>query len=681
MLWPGRRQPQANMSHPILKRLAIVAAVLLSKASLGTASEVSYIETFETTMFSWVSTTEHSQLADWPNSDPSTARENGQLRVWGTFLPHKPASPITSFKSIVMNRSGEIRPGCVLELRADVLRVAGAGAYAALGWQDEGLPEVGYALLLGAADIALVKHRFDQKMFAPLFWENRANDSRPVTLMLRLAAIDTGLNIEVRLLDAADPGQVLFTRTILDTADREPVAVLPAPFQSTEDSGPPWLGAGRVCLSLMGGNTTSGRLEMDIDNFGLRVSADVTEADSVPLMYTHASNQKLAYRLFSPPSQEPGTRYPLVLHLHGREGIGDDNIRQFSRPGVLAFVSPENQLRHPCFMVSPQISTQDANTFASQYPYTWTAIRPKVVGLLTNLMTELPIDRDRVYVTGTSLGGIGTWSLIAAYPELFAAAVPVAGLGDVASMRKLTRLPVWAFHGGRDQTIAVSFTQSLIAELRRWGASPIYTEYTNASHVMFESAYRTPGLVDWALAQRRGTSARHAPWIEITTPTPNGIWPTSYADLTLAGETSRGSNVIAITWRNETTRRSGSTEGQSPWTAQSIPLRTHLSPGTAATLVTNLITVTATLHSESELYGGTTTFNTALQVAYHPIRMQIGLDGGRYRLEWDGAAPAFVIQRCADLRSFTWVDHATTTEASLLLSGPDGPGLYRIRLP
>lgn len=659
----------------------ILVATFLSTVSAGRASQVSFLETFDVFPYLWVSTTEHAQLADWPNGDPSTARDNGALRVWGTFATHNPARPISSFKSIVMNRCGELRPGDALELRADILRLAGAGAYAALGWQDEALPEEGYVLLLGAADIALVKHRFDQQVFAPLFWESLATGGGPVTLVLRFIAAETGLSIEAQVRDVAGNGPVWFTRTITDTADREPVAAAPPPFQGSEDSGASWRGTGRACLSLFGGNTTGGRLEMDVDNFSLQQTSDVTEADSAPFTYSHAPNQALAYRLFAPSSLEPGALYPLVLHLHGREGVGDDNIRQFSRPGVLAFVSPANQLKHPCFMVSPQVSTKDANAVASQYPYTWAAIRQKVIGLLTNLLTELPIDPERVYVTGGSMGGIGTWSLITIYPEMFAAAVPVAGLGDIASMRKITHLPVWAFHGARDQTIAASFTQSLVTELRRLGATPIYTEYALASHVMFDLAYETPELVDWLLAQRRGVPVRHAPWIAVTTPAANGTWPTSATNITLAGEVSTGFGVTSVAWRNQASSRSGPASSTTPWAASDIPLRAGVVAGLAVNPATNLITITATGPSGSDLYGGATTFNTTLNVVQMPIQLRAAQNAAQVRLDWTGAAPSFVIQRCPDLGVADWTDWRATAENSAIFPPPETPEFYRIRLP
>ncbi|GEM_PF-1413894 len=670
------------MNHHVLNlNAALLAGLVIRAASNGCASEVDSVESFGSTPFRWVSTTEHAKLADWPNGDLSTASDNGVLRVWSSFPAHKPSSPFASLKSIVMNRCGEIGFGRELELRADVLRLAGTGAYAALGWQDEGLPEVGYVLLKGADDIALVKHRFDQRVFVPLFWEPLSTGANPVTLVLRFATAEMGLTIEARVLDSVGNGQALFARTVNDTADRESVAAAPPPFQGTEDSGPPWHGSGRLCLGLYGGNTTAARLELDVDNFGFRQASDVTENDFAPFNYTNAPNQVLAYRLFAPPQMEMGALYPLVLYLHGAEGVGDDNVSQFNRPGFMVFVSSDNQTKHPCFLVTPQISTKDFNAAAGQYPYTWAAIRQKVTGLLTNLMTELPIDPERLYVTGASLGGIGVWSLITAYPDLFAAAVPIAGMGETAPMKRITHLPLWTFHGVRDQTIPVSSTQRLVSELRRLGANTTYSEYASASHVMFAAAYQTPELVDWVMAQRRGRPIRHAPWIAHTTPTDDHVWQTSYTNLALAGEASAKSGITNVAWRNQTLGRSGPAAGTTRWTAADIPLRVGTVAGNGVNLSTNLITLTATGASGCDLYGGATTFNTALRVVQIPIRLQVGAEAGQTSLEWTGAAPSFVVQRCTDLVLGDWVDAFTASETRVLVPNLNPREFYRIKLP
>jgi len=678
---------------------AVTAAAFLASAWLGRAGELSYLETFDVYPYPWVATNLHASYPDWPNSDLSTALSNGVLRTWSNFPPHNPTNPIASVRSLVMNApgTGETRFDQFLELRADVLRLSGDGAYAALGWQQE---KLGYMFLKGAEEVALVKYRFDRGIFAPLFWERLTDGNKPVTLTLHFGLSGTDLVLHASLLDTLNGGQVLFDRTVLDTPAADPVSAAPPPLQGTDDPGPAWPGAGRIHLSLFGANTNSARLEMDVDNFGLRQTRAVTADDTVAGIYTNAARLKLPYRLFIPTNQQPGTLYPLVLYLHSAGSPGDDNVSQFyEAPSVL--LSPEKQARHPCFLIAPQLS----RALVQQDPtFPWWNIRERVIGLLTNLMARYPIDPDRLYVTGASLGGIGTWSFADTYPDLFAAAVPMAGLlpseyygAPSEYVKAITRLPIWVFHGAKDLTIPVNAiyidpafpgwatkaSRGAVADLRRCGGFPIYTEYAWASHELGAGLYEPPGLVDWLMAQRRGQPVQSSPWIAVTAPVSNGVWATSYTNLDLTGTACADAGITNIVWRNEnmTGYPSGPATGTTNWIATGIPLRPGQISGTRVYPRTNIVTVTATGTSWSELYGGTTTFNTALQVVHVPIRLRGTVEGSQTRLDWSGAAPSFVLQRCRDLGLADWADVQTTSGTNLALPHTSSPEFYRIRLP
>jgi hypothetical protein len=428
---------------------------------------------------------------------------------------------------------------------------------------------------------------------------------------------------------------------------------------------------------------------MDVDNFGLRQTRAVTADDTVAGIYTNAARQTLPYRLFIPTNQQPGTLYPLVLYLHSSGSPGNDNVSQFyEAPSVL--LSPETQARHPCFLIAPQLS----RALVQQDPtFPWWNIRERVVGLLTNLMSRYPIDPDRLYVTGASLGASGTWSL--SEPSLFAAAVPMAGVGMCELPNLIRRLPIWAFHGARDVTIPpggvwsgegwiVKASRGLIADLRSLGWYPIYTEYAWASHELGAGLYEPPGLVDWLMAQRRGQPAQASPWIAVTAPVSNGVWTTSYTNLDLAGTACADAGITNIVWRNEnmTGYPSGSATGTTNWVATGIPLRPGRISGTRVLAFTNIVTVTATGTSWSELYGGTTTFNTVLRVVHVPIRLRATAEGGQTRLDWSGAAPSFVLQRCTDLGLADWTDvMPPTSGTNLVLPHAATREFYRIRLP
>ncbi|MCU0276775.1 MAG: prolyl oligopeptidase family serine peptidase [Acidobacteria bacterium] len=225
--------------------------------------------------------------------------------------------------------------------------------------------------------------------------------------------------------------------------------------------------------------------------------------------YRDAKGEVMPYRLFKPKT-EPGRRYPLVLFLHGSGGSGTDNLKQLERAnwfGGLVWALPDNQRRHPCFVVAPQSNEN------------WPPVRlrdgqlPEIllgpgrdrlaIEIVEKLAAELPVDRSRIYVTGHSMGGAGTWHVLAERPDLFAAGVPVCGRAHPATLKKLIRMPIWNFHGELDKIEPVATSRDIIAELRRLGGQPLYSEYPGVEHNVFMWVYTEPALVEWLFAQHK----------------------------------------------------------------------------------------------------------------------------------------------------------------------------------
>lgn len=226
--------------------------------------------------------------------------------------------------------------------------------------------------------------------------------------------------------------------------------------------------------------------------------------------HTSALGETMPYRLFRP-VVEPGKKYPLVLFLHGSSGSGTDNEKQLDRAnwfGSLVWALPGNQKRHPCFILAPQsdVNWPPVRLIRDQLPEILPGLGAgarQALEILDDLLSREPIDRKRIYVTGHSMGGAGTWHMLAQRPDLFAAGVPVAGRAHLPSVQAAAKVPVWCFHGVKDEVESVETSRLILATLQAAGGRPLYTEYPDVKHNSFLWAYTEPALVEWLFAQHR----------------------------------------------------------------------------------------------------------------------------------------------------------------------------------
>jgi predicted peptidase len=234
-----------------------------------------------------------------------------------------------------------------------------------------------------------------------------------------------------------------------------------------------------------------------------RAGQDVIEGFAVRT-FTTADGDTMPYRLFIPDAGARKNRLPLILYLHGGGGVGTDNRKQISggnTNGTRTWTTPEAQRRHPAFVLAPQLRqnrpSQPGRADA------WSSSVETVLEMVAAVSREFAIDPDRLYVTGQSLGGYGTWEIISRYPQTFAAAVPLCGGGDAARIIAARTLPIWAFHGAQDPVVPVTQSRELVAALRRAGSPVKYTEYTDVGHDVWIRAYAEQDLADWLFSQRR----------------------------------------------------------------------------------------------------------------------------------------------------------------------------------
>lgn len=221
----------------------------------------------------------------------------------------------------------------------------------------------------------------------------------------------------------------------------------------------------------------------------------------------------LPYRLLKPDGYDKDgkERYPLVVFLHGGFGRGTDNVKQL-RSGVDEFAKDSTRKKHPCFLAVPQCPPDKQWTNVGwsdgkrNVPLAKSPTEPSamVLDLIEALGNEHRIDKDRIYLTGVSMGGYGTWDLISRRPELFAAAIPISGGGDPAQAEKLAKLPIWIFHGDADPLVSIDRPRDMIAALKKAGGTPRYTEYKGVGHDAWTPTYRNSEVLDWLFEQKKG---------------------------------------------------------------------------------------------------------------------------------------------------------------------------------
>jgi predicted peptidase len=237
----------------------------------------------------------------------------------------------------------------------------------------------------------------------------------------------------------------------------------------------------------------------------------------VARVYKNESGQTMPYRLFIPDGYDKRKQYPILLWLHGSGGIGSDNLRQITGdqiPGTRVWTKPESQAKHPAFVLVPQ-SPQPWDATGFYYGNHWMVLAAsehgnelsrelvQVVGILESLKIEFNLDSKRLYISGQSFGGYGTWNFITKKPDLFAAAIILCGGGNPDLAARAKSIPIWAFQGDADNSQIIASNRAMIAGVEKAGGTPHYTEYAGMGHNIWGRVFTEPGLVDWLFAQHK----------------------------------------------------------------------------------------------------------------------------------------------------------------------------------
>jgi len=227
-----------------------------------------------------------------------------------------------------------------------------------------------------------------------------------------------------------------------------------------------------------------------------------------------SGNTTYRYQVFVPADWNPRSKWPVILFLHGSGERGDDGLLQ-TDVGLPHAIRNHAQTL-PAIVVFPQCRNNKA----------WTDpdMEAQALSALDNSIKEFHGDKDRVYLTGLSMGGYGSWDLATRYPKKFAALVVICGgihgpkdepwltvplandpqVQDpyLETARRIGRTPLWIFHGADDDTVPVEESRKIAAALKQTGGDYKYTEYPGVQHVSWDKAYAEPDLFPWLLQQK-----------------------------------------------------------------------------------------------------------------------------------------------------------------------------------
>ena len=205
--------------------------------------------------------------------------------------------------------------------------------------------------------------------------------------------------------------------------------------------------------------------------------------------------QETKYLLYLPEEYAGDTiqKWPLLIFLHGSGESGAD-LEKVKVHGPPKLIGQGKKL--PFIVVSPQAPPQ-------------TGWKVEVLkGMLDDLKKKYRVDNDRIYLTGLSMGGFGAWNFSEKYPDEFAAIAPICGGGNPEEVWKLRHMPVWCFHGAKDDVVPPAASQKMMDALKKYNSNVKFTLYPDANHNSWDVTYNNDSLYSWFLSQKK---FRHKP--------------------------------------------------------------------------------------------------------------------------------------------------------------------------
>lgn len=203
---------------------------------------------------------------------------------------------------------------------------------------------------------------------------------------------------------------------------------------------------------------------------------------------TYKAEVQAKYLLYLPVDYSDNNKFPLLLFLHGAGERGDDLslVKKLGPPKMIA-----EGKEFPFVVVSPQCPVNKR----------WDT--KVLIALIDEIVAKYNIDEDRIYVTGLSMGGNGTWRLATEIPDRLAAVIPICGWSDPFDICSIGKLPVWTFHGAKDLVVPVSSSQVLVDRLKYCNGNAKITIYPEADHDSWTETYNNPDIYEWLLSHRK----------------------------------------------------------------------------------------------------------------------------------------------------------------------------------
>ena len=217
-------------------------------------------------------------------------------------------------------------------------------------------------------------------------------------------------------------------------------------------------------------------------------------------------NDTLNYRILKPLNYNPNKQYPVHLFLHGSGERGNDNSSQLTHGGKL-FLKKENREKYNSWVIFPQCSKNDRwpSLSSDQWDKSFNNNNSKpnkslglVIRLMDKFIEKKQVDKQRIYLSGLSMGGMGTFEILFRRPNMFAAATPICGNG-IPQLAKLyaDKVPLWIFHGSDDNVVSPKYSLAMAKAIIEAGGSPKMTLYENTGHGSWNNAFEEKDFLKW----------------------------------------------------------------------------------------------------------------------------------------------------------------------------------------